>query len=181
MLAPRPMASLARAPSAPKLMPAIVIGISSSTGFLANRVPRTVRVVHVSRYPSSGYRLSDAVTKTRSSKWGTFRLAPIPRMSYRPSSAAFWIHRMMCGGSVWFSSVTTDRPFWIPSSGMVQYSCRLFASKWYSVFAEAIRLNSFGCSLRPARFKSSVTFAKSRSFISSTRASAPSVRVLPRR
>ncbi len=37
--APRPSASLACADSEPKLMPAIVIGIFSSIGFLANRVP----------------------------------------------------------------------------------------------------------------------------------------------
>ncbi len=41
-MAPRPSASLAWADSAPKLMPAMVIGISSSIGFLAKRVPSTV-------------------------------------------------------------------------------------------------------------------------------------------
>ena len=39
-VAARPMASLALAPSAPKLMPAMVMGILSSIGFLAKRVPR---------------------------------------------------------------------------------------------------------------------------------------------
>ena len=38
-LAPRPSASFAGAESAPKLMPAIVIGIFSSSGFFACRVP----------------------------------------------------------------------------------------------------------------------------------------------
>ena len=43
-VAPRPRASLAGADSAPKLMPAIVTGISSSRGFVAKRVPRTTSV-----------------------------------------------------------------------------------------------------------------------------------------
>ena len=49
-----PSAILARADRAPKLMPAIVIGMSSSTGLVANRVPSTVVMSHFSRYPSSG-------------------------------------------------------------------------------------------------------------------------------
>ena len=53
-VAARPRAVLAVADSAPKLMPAMVIGMSSSTGLLANRVPSTVLVSHFSRYPSSG-------------------------------------------------------------------------------------------------------------------------------
>src|SRR5262249_60561352 len=48
-VAARPMASLARADRAPKLIPAMVMGISSSTGFLAWRVPSTVLVEHLSR------------------------------------------------------------------------------------------------------------------------------------
>ena len=39
ILAPRPKASFAGPDSAPKLIPAIVIGISSSKGFFACRVP----------------------------------------------------------------------------------------------------------------------------------------------
>ena len=48
-VAARPSASLTLAESAPKLIPATVIGISSSIGFFAKRVPSTVLVVHVSR------------------------------------------------------------------------------------------------------------------------------------
>ena len=48
-LAPIPSASFAGADSAPKLMPAIVTGIFSSSGFFANRVPRTTSVLHFSR------------------------------------------------------------------------------------------------------------------------------------
>ena len=48
-VAPRPSASFAGADSAPKLMPAIVIGIFSSSGFFANRVPRVTFVSHRSR------------------------------------------------------------------------------------------------------------------------------------
>ena len=47
--APRPSASLAWAESEPKLMPAMVIGIFSSIGFLAKRVPSTTSVPHFSR------------------------------------------------------------------------------------------------------------------------------------
>ena len=45
---------LGLAESAPKLMPAMVIGIFSSIGCLANRVPSTTSVSQRSRYPSSG-------------------------------------------------------------------------------------------------------------------------------
>ena len=48
-VAPRPSASLACADSEPKLMPAMVIGIFSSIGFLAKRVPSTTSVAHLSR------------------------------------------------------------------------------------------------------------------------------------
>ncbi len=72
-------------------MPAIVIGMSSFTGSRAKRVPITTSVAHFSRYPSSGYRDTDAPRNNRSSKWGTRRLAPNPRMSYMPSRAARWI------------------------------------------------------------------------------------------
>ena len=48
-LAPRPSASLAGADSAPKLMPAMVIGISSSSGFFAWRAPSTTSVPQRSR------------------------------------------------------------------------------------------------------------------------------------
>ncbi len=52
--APCPSARLALALSAPKLMPAMVIGILSSSGFLAKRVPRVTLVAQRSRYPSKG-------------------------------------------------------------------------------------------------------------------------------
>ena len=48
-VAARPSASFTRAESAPKLMPAIVIGVASSIGLVAKRVPSTVRVEHFSR------------------------------------------------------------------------------------------------------------------------------------
>ena len=49
-VAARPSASFTLADSAPKLMPAIVIGISSSIGLLREAgVPSTVFVVHFSR------------------------------------------------------------------------------------------------------------------------------------
>ena len=48
-VAARPSASLACAPSAPKLMPAMVIGIASSIGFSAKRVPSVTLVAHLSR------------------------------------------------------------------------------------------------------------------------------------
>ena len=48
-VAARPSASFTLADSAPKLMPAIVIGMSSSIGFFAKRVPSTVLVAHFSR------------------------------------------------------------------------------------------------------------------------------------
>ena len=48
-LAPRPNASFALAESAPKLMPAIVIGISIVIGLAAARAPSTVRVSQRSR------------------------------------------------------------------------------------------------------------------------------------
>ncbi len=48
-VAARPSASLAWADSAPKLIPAIVIGIASSSGRLANLVPSTVVVSQRSR------------------------------------------------------------------------------------------------------------------------------------
>ena len=53
-VAARPSASFAGAESAPKLIPAIVIGIFSSMGFFAWRVPSTTSVPQRSRYPSSG-------------------------------------------------------------------------------------------------------------------------------
>ena len=48
-VAARPSASFTRADSAPKLMPAMVMGVASSMGFVAWRVPSTVRVEHFSR------------------------------------------------------------------------------------------------------------------------------------
>ena len=48
-VAARPSDSFTLADSAPKLMPAIVIGMARSSGFPANRVPSTVRVAHFSR------------------------------------------------------------------------------------------------------------------------------------
>ena len=48
-VAARPSASFTRADSAPKLMPAMVMGIASSIGFDANRVPSTVLVTQHSR------------------------------------------------------------------------------------------------------------------------------------
>ena len=49
IVAPRPSASLACPDSAPKLMPAIVIGIFSSIGFFAKRVPSVTLVSQRSR------------------------------------------------------------------------------------------------------------------------------------
>ena len=49
MVAPRPSASLALPDNAPKDMPAMVIGIFSSIGFLAKRVPSVTEVSHFSR------------------------------------------------------------------------------------------------------------------------------------
>jgi hypothetical protein len=48
-LAPRPRASLALPDSAPKLMPAIVIGMSRWIGSRAKRVPIVTSVEHRSR------------------------------------------------------------------------------------------------------------------------------------
>ena len=48
-LAPRPSASFAGADRAPKLIPAIVTGIFSSSGLDANRVPSLTSVPHRSR------------------------------------------------------------------------------------------------------------------------------------
>ena len=44
-----PIARFAFAPSAPKLIPAIVIGIASSSGRRAKRVPMVTAVSHFSR------------------------------------------------------------------------------------------------------------------------------------
>ncbi len=76
--APLPNASLALAPRAPKLIPAIVIGMSSLIGFLANLSPIITDVLHFSLYPSNGYREAEAPKKTKSSKLGTLRFAPNP-------------------------------------------------------------------------------------------------------
>jgi hypothetical protein len=48
-VAARPSASFTRADSDPKLIPAKVIGMSSTIGFDAYRVPSTVFVLHFSR------------------------------------------------------------------------------------------------------------------------------------
>ena len=48
-VAARPSASLTLAESAPKLMPAMVIGMPSLTGFFAKRVPSIVVEEHFSR------------------------------------------------------------------------------------------------------------------------------------
>ena len=48
-VAPRPSASFAGAESAPKLIPAIVIGIFSCSGSVANRSPSTTSVSQRSR------------------------------------------------------------------------------------------------------------------------------------
>ena len=48
-VAARPSDSFTLADSEPKLIPAIVIGMSNSSGFLAKRVPSTVFVTHLSR------------------------------------------------------------------------------------------------------------------------------------
>ena len=48
-VAARPSASFTLADSAPKLMPAMVIGMASSIGLLAKRVPSTVFVSQRSR------------------------------------------------------------------------------------------------------------------------------------
>jgi hypothetical protein len=47
--APRPKASFACADNAPKLMPAMVIGIFSVIGFFAKRAPMVTSVAHFSR------------------------------------------------------------------------------------------------------------------------------------
>ncbi len=47
--APRPSASFAGPDSAPKLIPAIVIGMSSCSGFFANRAPIVTSVSQRSR------------------------------------------------------------------------------------------------------------------------------------
>ena len=47
-LAPRPNASFAGPDKAPKLMPATVTGISSSSGFFAYLVPKVTLVLQVS-------------------------------------------------------------------------------------------------------------------------------------
>ena len=48
ILAPLPSASFAGPERAPKLIPAIVIGISNSSGFFAYLVPRVTLVLHFS-------------------------------------------------------------------------------------------------------------------------------------
>jgi hypothetical protein len=48
-VAPRPSASLAGPDSAPKLMPAMVMGMSRSIGFFAMAVPSQTSVAHFSR------------------------------------------------------------------------------------------------------------------------------------
>ena len=48
-VAARPMARFAFAPSAPKLIPAMVIGIASSSGRRAKREPMVTAVSHFSR------------------------------------------------------------------------------------------------------------------------------------
>ena len=81
ILAPRPKASLAGPDKAPKLMPAIVIGISSSRGFSAYLPPKTTLVLHFSLYPSSGYLDIEAPKNSKSSKCGSFLLEPPPLIS----------------------------------------------------------------------------------------------------
>jgi hypothetical protein len=48
-VAARPSASFTLADNAPKLIPAMVMGMSSSMGLEAKRAPSTVRVLHFSR------------------------------------------------------------------------------------------------------------------------------------
>ena len=66
--APLPKASFAVADKAPKLIPAIVTGISISNGFSAFLVPNFTAVSQFSLYPSSGYLDIEAPKKRRSSK-----------------------------------------------------------------------------------------------------------------
>ena len=65
-----------------------MIGISNSIGFLAYRVPIVTLVSHFSRYPSNGYLEIDAPRNNKSSKVGSFLLAPPPLISYMPVAAA---------------------------------------------------------------------------------------------
>ena len=80
-LAPLPNASFAGPDNAPKLIPAIVIGISSSNGFFAYFVPKVTFVVHFSLYPSKGYLDIEAPKNNKSSKCGSFLLEPPPLIS----------------------------------------------------------------------------------------------------
>ena len=75
-LAARPRASLACADRAPKLMPAIVIGISRWSGLEAERAPRTVRrvasfSVSLEGVPRRGRREQDQVVEAREAALGT--------------------------------------------------------------------------------------------------------------
>ena len=62
---PVPSASLAGPESAPKDMPAIVMGISKCIGFAAFNPPMVTLVSHFSRYPSKGYREIEAPKKQK--------------------------------------------------------------------------------------------------------------------
>ena len=75
-VAARPSASLAVADSAPKLMPAMVMGMSSSIGLAPWRLPSTVGSRSAPGSPRAGSATTDAVRKTRSSKVGSLRRAP---------------------------------------------------------------------------------------------------------
>jgi hypothetical protein len=63
-------------------MPAMVIGMSSSMGFFAKRVPRvTFGAAGLAVAFQRVARLTEAPRNSRSSKCGTRRFAPPPRMS----------------------------------------------------------------------------------------------------
>ena len=64
--------------SAPQLIPVIMIGMSSSIGCSAKRVPNTVLVSHFSRYPSSGMRVREQGRNVRSSNVAQRRSRSVP-------------------------------------------------------------------------------------------------------
>ena len=97
---PAKEASFAGPDKAPKLIPAIVMGISSLRGFFANLVPRVTLVKHFSLYPSRGYRDIEAPKKSKSSKCGSFLLDPPPLISYIPVSAALLISEFVYSSNV---------------------------------------------------------------------------------
>ena len=78
--APLASAILASSDSAPKLIPVMYTGMSSSIGFLAKRAPSTVLVSHFSRYPSITNRVRVPGMNISSSQWGIGLKIEKPRM-----------------------------------------------------------------------------------------------------